>query len=81
MGTTQGPGTWCGGPGLRPQTVHSLVMAGAFDGMTANRREAIVGRRAARPAPEERAEGPANLSTGDNVPELRGLHRKGEDGR
>ena len=27
--------------GLRPQTVHSLVMAGAFDGVTANRREAL----------------------------------------
>ena len=26
---------------LRPQTVHSLVMAGAFDGVAANRREAL----------------------------------------
>ena len=29
-----------------------------------------MGRRPARSAPEERAEGPANLTTGDNVPEL-----------
>ena len=27
--------------GLKPQAVHSLVMAGAFDGVTANRREAL----------------------------------------
>ena len=55
--------------GLRPQTVHSLVMAGAFDGVTANRREALwdAGLPVRPPRNGQRA---LPLSTGDNVPEL-----------
>ena len=33
--------TWCGGPASSPRQVQSLVMAGAFDSITANRREAL----------------------------------------
>ena len=55
--------------GLRPQTVHSLVMAGAFDGVAANRREALwdAGLPVRSPRNGQRA---LPLSTGDNVPEL-----------
>ena len=55
--------------GLRPQTVHSLVIAGAFDGVTANRREALwdAGLPVRPPRNGQRA---LPLSTGDNVPEL-----------
>ena len=55
--------------GLRPQTVHSLVMAGAFDGVAANRREALwdAGLPVRSPRNGQRA---LPLTTGDNVPEL-----------
>ena len=55
--------------GLRPQTVHSLVMAGAFDGVAANRREALwdAGLPVRPPRNGQRA---LPLSTGDNIPEL-----------
>ena len=33
--------TWCGGLASSPRRVQSLVMAGAFDSITANRREAL----------------------------------------
>ena len=81
MGTTREPGTWCGGRDSGPRRCNSLVMAGAFDGVTANRRAGPVGRRAARPAPEKRAEGPASVQQRDNIPELARLHRPREDGR
>ena len=55
--------------GLKPQAVHSLVMAGAFDGVTANRREALwdAGLPVRPPRNGQRA---LPISTGDNVPEL-----------
>ena len=55
--------------GLRPQTVHSLVMAGAFDGVAANRREALwdAGLPVRPPRNGQRA---LPLTTGDTVPEL-----------
>ena len=55
--------------GLRPQTVHSLVMAGAFDGVTTNRREALwdAGLPVRPPRNGQRA---LPISTGGNVPEL-----------
>ena len=55
--------------GLRPQSVFSLVMAGAFDTVTANRREALwdAGLPVRPPRNGQRA---LPLSTGDNVPEL-----------
>ena len=66
--------------GLRPQTVHSLVMAGAFDVVAANRREALwdAGLPVRPPRNGQRA---LPLSTGDNIPELARLHCKGKDGR
>ena len=55
--------------GLRPQTVHSLVMAGAFDTVTANRREALwdAGLPVRPPRNGQRA---LPISTGGNIPEL-----------
>ncbi|MCE2466191.1 MAG: DNA polymerase III subunit alpha [Dehalococcoidia bacterium] len=55
--------------GLRPQTVHSLVMAGAFDAVTANRREVLwdAGLPVRPPRNGQRA---LPISTGDNTPEL-----------
>ena len=55
--------------GLKPQAVHSLVMAGAFDGVTANRREALwdAGLPVRPPRNGQRA---LPFSTRDNVPEL-----------
>ena len=40
-GSYSGAGDLVRRTGLKPQAVHSLVMAGAFDGVTANRREAL----------------------------------------
>ena len=55
--------------GLRTQTVHSLVMAGAFDGVTANRREALwdAGLPVRPPRNGQRA---LPISTGGSIPEL-----------
>ena len=55
--------------GLRPQAVHSLVMAGAFDGVMANRREALwdAGLPVRPPRNGQRA---LPIATGDNIPEL-----------
>ena len=55
--------------GLKPQAVHSLVMAGAFDGMTANRREALwdAGLPVRPPRNGQRV---LPISTGDTIPEL-----------
>ena len=55
--------------GLRPQTVHSLVMAGAFDGVAANRREALwdAGLPIRPPRSGQRA---LPLSNNGNIPEL-----------
>ena len=55
--------------GLNPQAVHSLVMAGAFDWVTANRREALwdTGLPVRPPRNGQRA---LPLTTGDNVPEF-----------
>ena len=56
--------------GLRPQALHSLVMAGAVDGVTANRREALwdAGLPVRPPRNGQRA---LPISTGDNIPELK----------
>ena len=69
MGFYSGAGNLVRRTGLRPQTVHSLVMAGAFDGVTANRREALwdAGMPVRPPRNGQRA---LPLSTRDNVPEL-----------
>ena len=55
--------------GLKPLAVHSLVMAGTFDGVTANRREALwdAGLPVRPPRNGQRA---LPISTGDNIPEL-----------
>ena len=55
--------------GLKPLAVHSLVMAGAFDGVTANRREALwdAGLPVRPPRNGQRA---LPISTGDTIPEL-----------
>ena len=55
--------------GLRPQAVHSLVMAGAFDRVTANRREALwdAGLPIRPPRNGQRV---LPISTCDNVPDL-----------
>ena len=55
--------------GLRPQAVNSLVMAGAFDEVSPNRREALwdAGLPIRPPRNGQRA---LSLTTGDNVPEL-----------
>ena len=55
--------------GLKPQATHSLVMAGAFNEVTPNRREALwdAGLPVRPPRNGQRA---LPLSTGDNVPEL-----------
>ena len=66
--------------GLRPQTVHSLVMAGAFDGSGGQPQGGPVGRRPTRPAPEKRAEGTASVH-GRQRPRACRLHRPREDGR
>ena len=69
QGPYSGAGDLVRRTGLRPQTVHSLVMAGAFDGVTTNRREALwdAGLPVRPPRNGQRA---LPLSTGDNVPEL-----------
>ena len=56
--------------GLKPLAVHSLVMAGAFDSVTANRREALwdAGLPVRPPRNGQRA---LPLSNNGNVPELR----------
>ena len=55
--------------GLRPQALHSLVMAGAFDKLTINRREALwdAGLSVRPPRNGQRA---LSISTGDNIPHL-----------
>ena len=54
---------------LKRQAVHSLAMAGAFDGVTANRRE--VSWDAGLPVrPPRNGQRALPLSTGDSVPEL-----------
>ena len=55
--------------GLKPRAVHSLVMAGAFDGVTANRREALwdAGLPVRPPRNGQRA---LPMSTGNSIPEL-----------
>ena len=68
-GSYSGAGDLVRRTGLKPQAVHSLVMAGAFDGLTANRREALwdAGLPVRPPRNGQRA---LPISTGDNSPEL-----------
>ena len=66
--------------GLRPQTVHFLVMAGAFRRNDGQPQGGIVGCRPARKAPEERAEGSASVHGRQRTRACR-LHRPREDGR
>ena len=55
--------------GLKPRAVHSLVMAGAFDGVTANRREALWD--AGLPVrPPRNGQRTLPISMGGNIPEL-----------
>ena len=69
LGPYSGAGDLVRRTGLKPQAVHSLVMAGTFDGVTANRREALwdAGLPVRPPRNGQRA---LPLSTRDNVPEL-----------
>ena len=55
--------------GLKPQAIHSLVMAGAFDGVTATRREALwdAGLPVRPPKNGQRA---MSVSTGASIPDL-----------
>ena len=55
--------------GLKPQTIHSLVMAGAFDEVTSNRREALwdAGLPVRPPRNGQRA---MSVSTGASIPDL-----------
>ncbi len=55
--------------GLKPQAIHSLVMSGAFDEVTANRREALwdAGLPVRPPRNGQRA---LSISSEDNVPNL-----------
>ena len=55
--------------GLKPQAVHSLVMAGAFDSVTANRREALwdAGLPVRPPRNGQRA---LSIPTGDSIPKF-----------
>ena len=68
-GSYTGAGDLVRRTGLKPQAVHSLVMAGAFDRVAANRREALwdAGLPVRPPRNGQRA---LPLTTGDNVPEL-----------
>ena len=62
-------GTWCDGRGLTPQAVLSLVMAGAFDGISSNRREALwEAGLYARPPRNGQATLPVSME--DSVPRL-----------
>ena len=69
QGPYSGAGDLVRRTGLRPQTVHSLVMAGAFDSVAANRREALwdAGLPVRPPRNGQRA---LPISTVDNIPEL-----------
>ena len=61
--------------GLKPGPVLSLVMAGAFDGITPNRREALCALGAAPPTRTERPDGPAHVNGGQRAPAL-GFHEE-----
>ena len=67
--------------GLRPQTVHSLVMAGAFDGVAINRREALwdAGLPVRPPRNGQRALPICPRET--TFPELEDFTAQGKDGR
>ena len=58
--------------GLKPQTVQSLVMAGAFDGLTPNRREALW-EAGLHPRPSRNGQAALPHSTQDGVPQLADL--------
>ena len=65
--------------GLKPQAVLSLAMAGAFDGVTPNRREALwEAGLYSRPSRNGQVRFP--VSAEESVPRLPGLHGAGEDG-
>ena len=68
-GPYSGAGALVRRTGLRPQAVHSLVMAGAFDEVTPNRREALwdAGLSIRPPRNGQRT---LPIATGDNIPEL-----------
>ena len=55
--------------GLKPQAVHSLVMAGAFDGITANRREALW-EEGLHSRPSRNGQVGLPVTTEDSVPRL-----------
>ena len=68
-GSYPGAGDLVRRTGLKPQAVHSLVMAGAFDGVTANRREALwdAGLPVRPPRNGQRA---MPVSTATSIPDL-----------
>ena len=55
--------------GLKPQAVLSLAMAGAFDSITPNRREALW-EAGLHPRPARNGQAPLPMSTEDSVPRL-----------
>ena len=69
QGLYSGAGDLVRRTGLKPRAVHSLVMAGTFDGVTSNRREALwdAGLPVRPPRSGQRA---LPISTGGNIPEL-----------
>ena len=75
MGSTRGPGTWCGGPGLRnPKRSTPSLWPGPSTGSrpTAGKPS---GMRACPCGPRENGQRALPMSSGDNVPELARLHR------
>ena len=55
--------------GLKPQAIHSLVMAGAFDSITANRREALWGAGLSV-RPPRNGQRTLSISMCENIPDL-----------
>ena len=68
-GSYSGAGDLVRRTGLKPQAIHSLVMAGTFDSVTTNRREALwdAGLTVRPPRNGQRA---MSVSTGASIPDL-----------
>ena len=66
--------------GLKPHAVESLVMSGAFDGVTPNRRQTLW-EAGLHPRPRQERAGCAASLDGRQRAAACGLHRRGEDGR
>ena len=61
--------------GLKPQAVLSLTMAGAFDGITPSRREALW-EAGLHPHPTRNGQAPLPISTEDSVPRLQDFTKR-----